>query len=40
VEVANHMGADETRGTGDENRKRGHAKLALSIQLHQGKPGS
>jgi len=25
MEVANHMGADEARGTGDENRKRGHA---------------
>jgi hypothetical protein len=25
VKAANHMGADEARGTGDENRKRGHA---------------
>jgi hypothetical protein len=33
VKVANHMGADEARGTGDENGKRAHAKLALSIRL-------
>jgi hypothetical protein len=30
VEVAHHMGADEARGTGDENRKRGHAERGKS----------
>ena len=33
MEVAHHMGTDEARGAGDENRKRGHVKLALSIRL-------
>jgi hypothetical protein len=33
VEMAHHMGADEARGTGDENRKRGHAGRCQSVGI-------